>query len=80
MSAVNDLAAKERLVGILRHRQTDRPPVICTGGMMNAAIVDVMNRTGHTLPEAHSDAVLMADLAGDVHQQTGFENLGIPSV
>jgi len=78
MSTVNDLTAKERLVGILRHRQIDRPPVICTGGMMNAAIVDVMNRTGHTLPEAHSDAVLMAELAGDVYQQTGFENLGIP--
>jgi [methyl-Co(III) methanol-specific corrinoid protein]:coenzyme M methyltransferase len=46
--------------------------------MMNAAIVDVMNSTGHTLPEAHSDDLLMAALANDVRDQTGFENIGIP--
>jgi [methyl-Co(III) methanol-specific corrinoid protein]:coenzyme M methyltransferase len=46
--------------------------------MMNAAIVEIMNSTGHTLPEAHSDARLMAELAADVHEYTGFENLGIP--
>jgi [methyl-Co(III) methanol-specific corrinoid protein]:coenzyme M methyltransferase len=46
--------------------------------MMNAAIVDIMNATGHTLPEAHSDAGLMAELALDVSRHTGFENLGIP--
>jgi [methyl-Co(III) methanol-specific corrinoid protein]:coenzyme M methyltransferase len=69
---------KERLLRTLRGQQTDRPPVICPGGMMNAAIVDVMNSTGRTLPEAHSDPVLMAGLAADVHETTGFENLGIP--
>ncbi|MDR3590520.1 MAG: uroporphyrinogen decarboxylase family protein [Negativicutes bacterium] len=72
------LSPKERLLAVARKEKTDRPPVICTGGMMNAAIVEVMNNTGHTLPEAHSDAALMADLAGDVHELTGFENLGIP--
>jgi len=72
------LSPKERLLTVLRKEKTDRPPVICTGGMMNAAIVEIMNSTGHTLPEAHSDSQLMATLAGDVHEQTGFENIGIP--
>jgi [methyl-Co(III) methanol-specific corrinoid protein]:coenzyme M methyltransferase len=46
--------------------------------MMNAAIVDVMTKTGHTLPEAHFDAGRMAELAVDIHQETGFENIGVP--
>lgn len=75
---MNSLSPKERLLRVLRKEKVERPPVICTGGMMNAAIVDVMNRTGHTLPEAHHDDQLMAELAGDVHEITGFENLGIP--
>lgn len=45
---------------------------------MNAAIVDVMKASGCTLPEAHSDAQKMADLAGAVSKYTGFENIGIP--
>lgn len=72
------LTAKERLLGVLQKQPVDRPPVICTGGMMNAAIVDVMQRSGQTLPAAHSDAVLMAGLAAAVQQYTGFENLGLP--
>lgn len=72
------LSPKERLARVLQRENTDRPPVICTGGMMNAAIVDVMSKTGHTLPEAHKDAGLMAALAYDVFENTGFENLGIP--
>lgn len=78
MASGNAYTPRERLVNVLRGRTADRPPVICTGGMMNAAIVDVMNNTGHTLPEAHSDPALMAGLAGDVHEATGFENIGIP--
>lgn len=72
------LSPKERLLAKLTGEKTDRPPVICTGGMMNAAIIDIMNTSGHTLPAAHSDAALMADLAGDVYTSTGFENIGIP--
>lgn len=72
------LSPKERLSRVLTKRSIDRSPVICTGGMMNAAIVDVMKATGHTLPEAHGDASLMAELALDVSRHTGFENLGIP--
>jgi [methyl-Co(III) methanol-specific corrinoid protein]:coenzyme M methyltransferase len=46
--------------------------------MMNAAIVDVMEKTGHTLPEAHHEGNLMGALAYDVFENTGFENIGIP--
>ncbi len=45
---------------------------------MNAAVVEVMEKTGHKLPEAHHDAALMAELARDVNTLTGFENFGIP--
>lgn len=69
---------KERLIRVLEKEEVDRPPVICPGGMMNAAIVDVMERSGCTLPEAHSDAEKMANLALAVAEYTGFENLGIP--
>ncbi len=72
------LTPKDRLLDTLAKKRVDRPPVICTGGMMNSAIVDIMTKTGHTLPEAHFEAERMATLAGDVHIETGFENIGIP--
>ncbi len=75
---MNDLSPQERLLRAIQRKKVDRPPVICTGGMMNAAIVDVMERTGHTLPAAHHEEELMADLAADVFANTGFENLGLP--
>ena len=75
---MSNFTPKERLLKVLHKEKTDRPPVICPGGMMNAAIVDVMNRGGHVLPIAHSDDKLMAELAVDVFTNTGFENLGIP--
>jgi [methyl-Co(III) methanol-specific corrinoid protein]:coenzyme M methyltransferase len=69
---------KERLLRKLSKQGTDRPSVICPGGMMNAAIVDVMTKTGHTLPEAHHTGALMEELAYDVYANTGFENFGVP--
>ncbi len=66
------------MVRVLHKEKTDRPPVVCPGGMMNAAVVGVMNKTGHTLPEAHHDDKLMAELSHDVNEHTGFENFGIP--
>jgi [methyl-Co(III) methanol-specific corrinoid protein]:coenzyme M methyltransferase len=72
------LSPKERLLAKLNKQPTDRTPVICPGGMMNAAVVDIMKQTGHTLPEAHSNQPLMTELAADVHKYSGFENIGIP--
>lgn len=69
---------KERLDRILHKQAIDRPPVICPGGMMNSAIVEIMQKTGHLLPAAHRDADLMTELAQDVQRYTGFENLGVP--
>lgn len=75
---MNDLSPKERIIRTFKKETTDRPPVICPGGMMNSAIVEVMNKTGHKLPEGHHDGKLMAEIASDVHENTGFENFGIP--
>lgn len=72
------LTEKARLLAAVTKQQPDRPPVICPGGMMNAAIVEVMKTSGQTLPAAHSDAALMAALAYEVHNLTGFENFGLP--
>ena len=72
------LSPKDRLLDTLKKKRVDRPPVVCTGGMMNATIVDVMTRTGHTLPDGHFRSDLMAELASDVQHDTGFENFGIP--
>lgn len=69
---------KERLIRTLQKKQVERPPVICPGGMMNSAIVDIMNKTGHVLPAAHHDDKIMSALAYDVQSNTGFENFGIP--
>jgi len=74
----DSLTPKERLLRVLRKQPVDRPPVICTGGMMNAAVVEIMKKTGHTLPEAHSDPSRMSDLALDIQEHTGFENIGVP--
>jgi [methyl-Co(III) methanol-specific corrinoid protein]:coenzyme M methyltransferase len=75
---MSPLAPRERLLGVLSKKLVDRPPVICTGGMMNAAIVEVMQKTGLTLPEAHFSGAKMAALAEAVSEHTGFENIGVP--
>jgi [methyl-Co(III) methanol-specific corrinoid protein]:coenzyme M methyltransferase len=72
------ISPKERLIRVLEKKSVDRQPVICPGGMMNAAIVDVMNAGGHILPAAHHDEVAMSGLSEDVSNYTGFENFGIP--
>ena len=69
---------RERLLRKFEKKEVERSPVICPGGMMNSAIVEIMNATGHTLPAAHTDAALMADLVEDFTRYTGFENLGVP--
>lgn len=75
----NDVfSPKERLLRALKKEKTDRQPVICPGGMMNAAIVDVMKKNQNVLPDAHYTQERMSALAYDVHKYTGFENFGIP--
>jgi MtaA/CmuA family methyltransferase len=69
---------KERLLRSLKKQGVDRPPIICPGGMMNSAIVDIMKSTGRTLPEGHKTPKLMTEIASDVMEHTGFENFGVP--
>lgn len=45
---------------------------------MNAAVVEIMEKRGHAWPEAHTNDELMASLAVDVREETGFENFGLP--
>jgi [methyl-Co(III) methanol-specific corrinoid protein]:coenzyme M methyltransferase len=75
---MNDLSEKERLLRSLRGQSVDRKPVICPGGMMNAAIVEVVEASGASLPAGHEQAEAMAGIASAVRSLTGFENLGLP--
>lgn len=75
---MTDISPKERLDRTLSKQTIDRPPVICTGGMMNAAVLEVMETGGPTLPAAHYSSEGMAQLAESIHRSTGFENLGVP--
>ena len=75
---MNDLSPRERLKAILNKERVDRPAVICPGGMMNSATVDVMRSCGEEFPYVHSDADKMGALAAAVQRQSGFENFGIP--
>ncbi len=69
---------RERLVAALRGGAVDRPPVICPGGMMAAAVRDVMRTCGRSCPAVHRDAESMTALALATRAATGFENLGVP--
>lgn len=69
---------KKRLIMCLNGEKTDRPPCICPGGMMNMVTTDLMKKVGVYLPEAHTDARKMADLAKAVYEAGCFENCGVP--
>ncbi len=69
---------KERLDMIMRGEPVDRPACICPGGMMNMVTAELMERAKVYLPEAHTDARKMADLAKAVYEYGCFENVGVP--
>ena len=75
---MNDLSPKERLLRVLSGQTVDRAPVICPGGMMNSATVDVIEGLGLSFPKVHPDAEAMTRLSSAVEEKTGFENFGIP--
>lgn len=72
------LTPKERLHQILKGQKTDRPACICPGGMMNMVTSELMEKVNVLMPEAHSDARMMADLAKAVYEEQCFENYGVP--
>ena len=66
---------KKRLLTVLKGERVDRPPVICPGGMMNAAVTEVIK----DVDENHNvDVEAMVKSAIKVHELTGFENFGVP--
>lgn len=72
------MTQKERLQQVLNGQKIDRPPCICPGGMMNMVTTQVMEHVNIYLPDAHTDARKMADLAKAVHESKCFENYGVP--
>jgi [methyl-Co(III) methanol-specific corrinoid protein]:coenzyme M methyltransferase len=72
------LTQRERLLSALRREPTDRPPVICPGGMMSVATVEAMDLSGCHWPQAHRDLDLMTRLALTVYDEGGLENLAVP--
>ncbi|KMT21029.1 methylcobamide:CoM methyltransferase MtbA [Clostridium cylindrosporum] len=72
------LSPKERLNKVFTKEEVDRPPCICPGGMMNMVTTELMDEVGISLPAAHSDAQMMADLARAVYEKGCFENFGVP--
>ena len=78
MAGGPELTPRERLRRALAREKVDRPPVICPGGMMNAAVTEVAARPEASLPESHFEAAKMAALALRVARETGFENLAAP--
>lgn len=69
------MTQKERLLKILRGEKVDRPPVICPGGMMNAAVTAILEgiKANH-----NTDLDAMVSAAIKVHEIVGFENYGVP--
>lgn len=66
---------KERLIKALKGEKVDRPPVICPGGMMNAAVTEVVLN----IDKNHNDSLEgMVLAAKKVRELTGFENYGVP--
>ncbi len=69
------MTEKQRIIDILNGIPVDRPPVICPGGMMNAAVTEVVEE----IKDNHnSDVDAMVEAAIKVHEITGFENYGVP--
>jgi len=69
------MTEKQRLLDVLNGKSTDRPPVICPGGMMNAAVTEVVEGMNKN---HNSDVDAMVEAAIKVHEITGFENYGVP--
>lgn len=70
--------AKERFENAVHMKNIDRPPVICPGGMMNMVTSELMKEIHVYLPEAHHNAMKMAELAKGVYDTGCFENVGVP--
>jgi len=75
---MNETDLKARLLDAIDGKPVDRVPVICPGGMMNMAVVDVMKATSCFWPQAHMYPKQMARLSMGVHLLGSIENAGVP--
>lgn len=66
---------KERLLKSLKGEKVDRPPIICPGGMMNAAVTGLL---GDIKGNHNTDVDSMVAAAINVRETLGFENYGVP--
>lgn len=66
---------KDRLLKALNGEKIDRPPVICPGGMMNAAVTEILQGIN---ANHNTDLENMVDTAIKVREVIGFENYGVP--
>ena len=69
---------KERLLAILNGNKTDRPPVICPGGMMNPCVTELIKKYNIDFKKANSDGKTMAALSKLVVEENLFENYAVP--
>lgn len=66
---------KQRLLSVLTGEPIDRPPVICPGGMMNAAVTGLLAdmENNHNI-----DVDAMVEASRRIYAEAGFENFGVP--
>jgi len=72
------MTSRQRVLEILAGGVSDRPAVVCPGGMMSIAVAEVMDACGAAWPAAHRDPTAMLTLALAMRQATGFDNVGLP--
>ncbi len=72
------LSEKQRLTNVCKHKETERAPLICPGGMMNAVTDEMANIAQIPFPEVHKSGKLMAEMAKQTHDLSGLENYGVP--
>jgi [methyl-Co(III) methanol-specific corrinoid protein]:coenzyme M methyltransferase len=66
------------LLDVLTQKNGDSVSVLCPGGMMSAAVTEVMDACGASWPAAHTNAAEMSRLAVAMHDATGFGNIALP--
>jgi MtaA/CmuA family methyltransferase len=72
------MTGRDVVMACLRGEATDRAAVLCPGGMMSMAVLEVMDAAGAGWPAVHSEAEGMARLAAAMREATGFDNVAAP--
>ena len=72
------MSARERVLAALVGEPTDRPAVVCPGGMMSMAVTEVMASSGAAWPEVHTSDEAMLRLALAMQEASGFDSIAMP--